>query len=57
MVVMADTKPNHLLPKTAVACIPTPAAPMVFAMVFSERIAAKGRPVSSLYALISFAGA
>ena len=43
MVMMADTRPNHWLPNSWVACCPTPAAPMVLAMVLSDRIAARGR--------------
>ena len=36
-VVMPLTSPNHLEPKTAVACAPTPAAPIVLAIVLRER--------------------
>ena len=42
IVIMADTSPNHSLPKIIVAWRPTPAAPIVLAMVFSESIAAIG---------------
>ncbi len=56
MVVMADTNPNHWLPKSSVACAPTPAAPMVWEMVLSERMAAMGRVLSVLYCLNRAAG-
>ena len=48
MVVTTLTSPNHLEPKTSVACAPTPAAPMVLAMVLSERMAAIGLELSCL---------
>ena len=50
-VITADTRPNHWLPKTCVACWPTPAAPMVLAIVLSDRMAANGRSVEVLYFL------
>ena len=56
MVVIALTRPNHAEPKTKVAWRPTPAAPMVLAMVLSDRIAARGLEVSVLYFFISVAG-
>ena len=51
IVVTALTSPNQWDPNTIVACLPTPAAPMVLAIVFSERIAARGRDESILYCL------
>ncbi len=39
---MADTSPNTLSPHMFTACAPTPAAPIVWAMVFSDSIAAMG---------------
>ena len=55
-VVMADTQPNISEPHSSVACRPTPAAPMVLAMVFRARIAARGRALSSLYCMKRVAG-
>ena len=48
MVVIAEMRPNHSLPKTRAVCRPTPAAPMVLAMVLSERMAAMGLSMLSL---------
>ena len=56
MVIRALTSPNHSDPKMIVACRPTPAAPMVFAIVLSDRIAAIGREESCLYSLNRVAG-
>ena len=56
MVVIALTTPNHALPKTIVACWPTPAAPMVLAMVLRLRMAAIGLDDSCLYCLNLTAG-
>ena len=47
-VVMALTTPKNSLPNTMVAWLPTPAAPMVLAIVFSESIAARGLEVLRL---------
>ena len=44
MVVIAEMRPNHSLPKTRAVCRPTPAAPMVL----SERMAAMGLSMLSL---------
>ena len=55
-VITAETTPNHWLPNSRVACRPTPAAPMVLAMVFRLRIAAMGRDEFCLYSLKSVAG-
>ena len=48
--------PNQVLPNSSVACRPTPAAPIVLAMVFRERIAASGFSVSVLYSRNLVAG-
>ena len=56
MVVIALTRPNQALPKSRVACWPTPAAPMVLAMVLRLSIAAIGREDSCLYCLNRLAG-
>ena len=55
-VIRADTQPNHSAPKSRVACRPTPAAPMVLAMVLRARMAASGRALSSLYSRKRVAG-
>ena len=55
MVIIAETSPNHSLPKTMVACLPTPAAPRVLAIVLRESIAAIGRSMSSFIFSINFA--
>ena len=55
-VIRALTRPNHCEPKSRVACRPTPAAPMVFAMVLSDRMAAMGREESVLNRFIRLAG-
>ena len=47
-VMMAETSPNHWLPNRMLACWPTPAAPTVFAIVFRERMAVRGRSGLSL---------
>ncbi len=51
MVVNALTSPNHWEPNRIVACLPTPAAPMVFEIVLSERMAANALEGSCLYRL------
>ena len=56
-VTMILTSPNHSEPNKIVACLPTPAEPMVFAMVLRESMAARGFSVSVLYFFISVAGA
>ena len=56
MVIMALTRPNQREPKRIFACWPTPAAPMVLAMVFKESMAAMGLEVSCLYRLKREAG-
>ena len=55
-VIMALHTPNQASPKMSVACIPTPLAPTVLAMVLSDNIAANGRSVSVLYFFMSEAG-
>ena len=45
----AEMMPNQVLPKRMEAWRPTPAAPIVLAIVLSERIAANGFSVSVLY--------
>ena len=52
-VVTPDTTPNHASPNTTLVCKPTPAAPMVLAIVFNERMAASGFSGSVLYFLIN----
>ena len=47
-VVIAEMIPNQVLPNRIVACRPTAAAPKVLAMVFKERIAARGLSGSDL---------
>ena len=47
-VVSAEMIPNQVLPNKMVACRPTAAAPNVFAIVFKDRIAAKGLSGSDL---------
>ena len=42
MVKIADTIPNAVSPKTLTACAPTPAAPIVWATVFKDKIADSG---------------
>ena len=56
-VISADASPNQRLPNTSVTCAPTPAEPMVLAMVLSDRMAAMGRVLSVLYRLKRAAGA
>lgn len=51
MVVTAETTPNHSLPKTMDDCCPTPAAPMVCAIVFKESMEAMALELSLLYFL------
>ena len=46
IVVMAETSPNHSFPNIRVVCLPTPAAPIVLAMVLRDRIAAIGLSIS-----------
>ena len=55
-VVMADIQPKNTEPPMMVACMPTPAAPMVLAMVLRARMAASGRALSSLYCMNRVAG-
>ena len=50
-----ETSPNHSLPNSLVASIPTPAEPMVLAMVLRERMAASGLSVSVLKVRMSCA--
>ena len=50
---IADTIPKDSSPNSLVAAAPTPAAPIVCAMVFSDRIAATGPSISVLYFLRS----
>ncbi len=42
----AEMMPKYSSPKTLTASAPTPAAPIVWAMVFSERIAEMGLSIS-----------
>ena len=44
----AEKTPSEALPKTAAACAPAPAAPMVWATVLRLRMAASGRSTSDL---------
>ena len=45
---MADTSPIDVSPNNLAASTPTPAAPTVWAMVFSDKIADNGLSISSL---------
>jgi len=56
IVVIAETNPNHWLPKASSTCWPTPAAPMVWAMVLRLSMAAMALALSCLYFLNKVAG-
>lgn len=52
---MADISPKYSSPKSFIDSAPTPAEPMVCAMVLSERIAPTGRSTLFLYCFIKAA--
>lgn len=52
---MADISPKYCSPKILMDSAPTPAEPMVWAMVLSERMAPTGRSTLFLYCFISVA--
>ena len=51
IVTTAETIPKGILFNAIAACLPTPAAPIVLAMVFNDKIAAKGCSGDNLYFL------
>ena len=52
---IAEIMPKYCSPKSLIDSAPTPAEPMVWAMVLSERIAPTGRSTLFLYRFISVA--
>ena len=52
---MADINPKYSSPKSFIDSAPTPAEPMVWAMVLSERMAPTGRSTLFLYCFIKVA--
>ena len=50
---MAEMMPKYSSPKSFIDSAPTPAEPMVWAMVLSERMAPTGRSTLFLYCFIS----
>ena len=52
---MADISPKYSSPKILIDSAPTPAEPMVWAMVLSDRMAPTGRSTLFLYRFIKVA--